>query len=291
MNLTMRYGIHCFEKPDHTEIFHASGGMPMKKMIFTALILLVFSASWAQSSPSAPDTVPEQTVQKESKGGKFKGVLANAVEAIKQITATSIEKVNKTADVAAEKLKETAGKAKETADVAVENVKKTAEAAVEKTKEAAKEAKEAAGKAKEAAVEASEAVKKMGKDALEKVTEKTREATAAAKEAANFAGKIMKIMITLLILLGITVLFLVLSIWFKFLLIPIKILKDLFGGKASQNAPHDAQPDAINGFKEEIKALRAKNQELIAQLKALEKVIKETNCQLVEQRRYGGTET
>ncbi len=98
-------------------------------------------------------------------------------------------------------------------------------------------------------------------------------------------------MITLLILLGITVLFLVLSIWFKSLLIPIKILKDLFGGKASQNAPHDAQPDAINGFKEEIKALRAENQELIAQLKALEKVIKETNRQLVEQRRYGGTET
>ena len=111
----------------------------MKKSFFIvlSLILLVFSASWAQSSPSAPDTVPEQTIQKESKSGKFKGVLANAVEAIKQITATSIEKVNKTADVAAEKLKETAGKAKEAADVAVDRVKETSDAAVENVKKTA----------------------------------------------------------------------------------------------------------------------------------------------------------
>ena len=126
----------------------------------------------------------------------------------------------------------------------------------------------------------------MGKDALEKVTEKAREATAAVKEAANLAGKIMKIMITLLILLGITVLFLVLSIWFKSLLIPIKILKNLFGGKASGNAPHDAQPDAINDFTEELKALRAENQELIARMAALEEVLKETNRRIVEQRRH-----
>ena len=273
----------------------------MKKMLFIALILLTFSTSWAQSSPSVPDTMPEQTVQKESKGGKFKGILVNAVEAIKQTTATSIEKVNKTADIATEKIKETAGKAKEAADVAidkvketsnaaVENVKRTADAAVEKTKEAVKEAKEAAGKAKEAAVGASEAVKKMGKDALEKVTEKAREATAAAKEAANFAGKIMKIMITLSILLGITVLFLVLSIWFKSLRIPIKILKNLFGGKASGNAPHDAQFATINEFTEEIKALRAENQELIARMAALEEVIREMNRRIVEQRQHDANE-
>ena len=255
----------------------------MKKMLFTALILLAFSASWAQSLPSVPETVPEQTVQKESKGGKFKGVLANAVEAIKQITATSIEKVNKTADVATEKIKETAGKAKEAADVAVDkvketsdaavkNVKKTADAAVEKTKEAVKEAKEAAEKAKEAAVEASDAMKKMGKDALEK-----------AKEAAAITGRIVKIMVVVLIFLGATVLFLVLSIWFKSLRIPIKILKNLFGGKASGNVSHNVQFAAINEFTEEIKALRAENRTLIAQIEALEEIIKETNRRIVEQ--------